>query len=72
MNYSFMPKTLKPNKRVSVIPAELVERRILLIRGHKVMLDRDLANLYRVKPTALRQQRSAATPTGSRTIFSSN
>jgi hypothetical protein len=43
-------------KRVSVIPAELVERRILLIRGHKVMLDRDLAELYRVKPIALRQQ----------------
>jgi hypothetical protein len=56
MNYSFMRRTLKPKKRVSVIPAELVERRILLIRGHKVMLDRDLASLYRVQPIALRQQ----------------
>jgi hypothetical protein len=56
MNYLSMPKTLKPLKRVSVIPAELVERRILLIRGHKVMLDRDLADLYRVKSVALRQQ----------------
>ncbi|MGC9598920.1 MAG: ORF6N domain-containing protein [Minisyncoccia bacterium] len=30
------------------IPAEIVERRILLIRGRKVMLDRDLAELYGV------------------------
>ena len=29
---------------------------IYLIRGHKVMLDRDLAKLYGVKPIALRQQ----------------
>jgi hypothetical protein len=38
-----------------VIPIEVIERRILLIRGHKVMLDRDLAALYQVKPIALRQ-----------------
>ena len=33
-----------------------VERRIHLIRGQSVMLDRDLAELYGVKPIALRQQ----------------
>lgn len=33
----------------------MIERRILLIRGHKVMLDRDLAALYQVNPIALRQ-----------------
>lgn len=33
-----------------------IEPRILLIRGQKVLLDRDLATLYEVKPTALRQQ----------------
>ena len=38
-----------------MVPLEVVERRILLIRGHKVMLDRDLAELYQVKPIALRQ-----------------
>ena len=38
------------------VPAELVARRIHLIRGYKVMLDRDLAELYGVKPIALRQQ----------------
>lgn len=35
---------------------ERVERKILLIRGHKVMLDSDLARLYGVKPIQLRQQ----------------
>ncbi len=39
-----------------LIPEETVARKILLIRGHKVMLDRDLAELYEVKPIALRQQ----------------
>ena len=38
------------------VPVELIERRIYLIRGHKVMLDRDLAQLYGVKAIALRQQ----------------
>ena len=32
----------------SLIPAERIERSILLIRGHKVMLDRDRAKLYGV------------------------
>jgi phage regulator Rha-like protein len=30
------------------VPVELIERRIYLIRGQKVMLDSDLAELYRV------------------------
>ena len=38
------------------VPVEVVERRILSIRDRKVMLDRDLAELYGVKPIALRQQ----------------
>ena len=38
------------------VPAPLIESRILLIRGAKVLLDRDLAGLYQVKPIALRQQ----------------
>ena len=29
-----------------VVPLEVIERRIYLIRGQKVMLDRDLAELY--------------------------
>ena len=31
-----------------VVPLEVIERRIYLIRGQKVMLDRDLAGLYGV------------------------
>jgi hypothetical protein len=30
------------------IPAEIIENKIFLIRGRKVMLDRDLAQLYKV------------------------
>lgn len=35
---------------------ERIGKRILLIRGQKVMLDRDLAELYAVKAIVLRQQ----------------
>jgi len=30
----------------ALVPVEIVERRILLIRGHKVILDADLAALH--------------------------
>ncbi len=39
----------------SPIPGEQIERAILLIRGHKVMLSTDLASLYGVEPRALVQ-----------------
>jgi hypothetical protein len=39
-----------------LIPLETIERRIYIIREHKVMMDRDLAELYGVKAIALRQQ----------------
>jgi hypothetical protein len=38
-----------------LIPAERIEQAILLIRGAKVMLDRDLAKLYGVSVKALNQ-----------------
>ena len=34
--------------KANLIPAERIERSIYLIRGHKVMLDADLAALYGV------------------------
>jgi hypothetical protein len=37
------------------LPAERVESRIYLLRGHKVMLSTDLADLYEVEPRALVQ-----------------
>jgi len=39
----------------NVIPVERIERAIYLIRGQKVMLDRDLAALYGVETRALKQ-----------------
>ena len=38
------------------LPAEVIEKKILLIRGHKVMLDRDLAELYVVETRRLVEQ----------------
>lgn len=39
----------------SLVPAERIEKRIVLLRGHKVMLSTDLANLYDVETRALVQ-----------------
>ncbi len=53
-----MPKSEKspPNTVTqSTIPVELIERRIFLIRGQKVMLDADLAELYQVPTRSLNQ-----------------
>lgn len=36
------------------MPAQLIERRIYLIRDQKVMLDADLAELYQVPTKALK------------------
>ena len=43
-------------KKITLIPIETIENKIYLIRGAKVMFDKDLASLYQVKPIALRQQ----------------
>ena len=37
----------------SLVPMERIERAILMLRGHKVMLDSDLAALYGVKTKVL-------------------
>jgi hypothetical protein len=39
----------------SVIPMEVIEKKILLVRGQKIMLDRDLAELYGVETRVLNQ-----------------
>jgi hypothetical protein len=38
-----------------LLPVEVIERRILLIRGHKVMLDSHLAELYQVPTKRLNE-----------------
>lgn len=39
----------------ALVPIEIIEGKILLIRGQKVMLDRDLAQLYGVETRVLNQ-----------------
>ena len=43
------------DKDVALAPPERIERSILLIRGQKVMLSADLAELYQVEPRVLVQ-----------------
>lgn len=42
-------------KQKALIPVERIEKSILLIRGHKVILDSDLAELYGVETKVLNQ-----------------
>jgi hypothetical protein len=39
----------------SLIPSEIIEKKIFFLRGQKVMLSSDLAELYQVEPRALNQ-----------------
>ncbi len=49
-------KQKKKTITTDLIPQERIESQILLIRGQKVMLDRDLAILYRVETAQLTRQ----------------
>jgi len=40
----------------ALVPVEIIEKKIYLIRGHKVMLDVDLAELYNVQTRRLNEQ----------------
>ncbi|MCI0642166.1 MAG: ORF6N domain-containing protein [Gemmataceae bacterium] len=42
--------------KAELIPVERIEKAILLIRGHKVLLDHDLAKLYGVSTKRLNEQ----------------
>ncbi len=44
----------KVNK--SIVPDEIVINKIYVLRGERIILDRDLAELYDVKPIRLREQ----------------
>ena len=46
----------KKNTSALIIPEEAIANKICMIRNQKVMLDRDLAELYGVKPIRLREQ----------------
>src|SRR5579863_111455 len=47
--------TQTPSAGLVRIPAGTIERRIFAMRGHTVMLDSDLARLYRVTTKAFNQ-----------------
>jgi hypothetical protein len=44
-----------PKSDQGLIPIEVIENRIFILRGHRVMLDRDLAELYGVETRVLNQ-----------------
>jgi hypothetical protein len=46
---------MKSTTLQAIVPVELIERRIFILRGHKVMLSMDLASLYEVEPRVLVQ-----------------
>ena len=43
-----MPRKTELHKKKILVPQEMIEKKILLIREHRVILDRDLAELYDV------------------------
>ncbi|MFI5456882.1 MAG: ORF6N domain-containing protein [Isosphaerales bacterium] len=50
-----MARKKTTNPSTALIPAERIERSILLIRGEKILLDRDLADVYQVETRVLIQ-----------------
>ena len=50
-----MPRKQSSSTGNLSIPVQIIERRIYLVRGQKVMLDFDLADLYEVSTKALNQ-----------------
>ncbi len=48
-------KTKSASSALIRIPAQVIERKIYVIRGHRVMLDSDLAKLYQVLTKAFNQ-----------------
>ena len=47
---------MSPARKQSLIPVEQIERRILLLRGQRVILDADLAELYGATTKRLNEQ----------------
>src|SRR5689334_11038061 len=51
-----MPHTKNLTNNSPAVSVQLIERRIYLIRGHKVMIDTDLAELYGVPTKRLNER----------------
>jgi hypothetical protein len=48
-------KVIRAPRRAPLVRSGFIERRIFFVRGHKVMVDADLAGLYRVPTKAFNQ-----------------
>ncbi len=48
-------KTTRKTRKAEVMSLDVIEQRIIAMRGHRVMLDRDLAALYSVETRTLNQ-----------------
>ena len=48
-------KSIRKTQKAEIISLDVIERRILALRGHSVMFDRDLATLYGVETRTLNQ-----------------
>ena len=46
---------MNEHQQLSILPDEVIASKIYLIRGKKVMIDRDLAELYGVETRSLKQ-----------------
>jgi hypothetical protein len=44
-----------PKKTKAIIPAEAIVSKIIILRGERVILDRDLAEMYGVETRVLKQ-----------------
>ena len=47
---------LQKIKKVSAVPVEIIQNKIFIIRGHKIMFDKDLAEMYGVPTRRLKEQ----------------
>ena len=50
-----MPKSKPRSSPRKLVPLEIVEQKILMLRGHRIMLDSDLAAIYGVETRVLNQ-----------------
>jgi hypothetical protein len=50
------PAFIQYQKMENILPEEIITNKIYLIRGQKIMLDRDLAELYGVETKRLKEQ----------------
>jgi len=51
------------------LPDEVILNKIFVVRGQKVMIDRDLAGLYEIETKVLKQQRNIERFTNGRFVY---